>query len=223
LTGTLKKTKLITIMENIWISAWHHCDLAGKVDLVMLALLSLFSWYVIVERFLFLKEMGKRNKLCGQHLSAKGKPVNIDCPLTSIIKYGLKLVKTGNVEKEHINSHLEKAFIREQRKMEKGLTYLATTAAIAPFMGLLGTVWGLLLSFNSMAAAGSSSVKVVASGVAEALITTVVGLIVAIPAAISYNYFRNRITEVTEEMEFYLPYIFSYFKNYRNNQENDES
>lgn len=102
--------------------------------------------------------------------------------------------------------------MKEQANLEKNLTTLATITAIAPFLGLLGTVWGLLISFTNMSITGSSSIKVVASGVAEALITTVLGLLVAIPAAVGYNYFRERIQNLMDEIEYILPYIEEYLE-----------
>jgi biopolymer transport protein ExbB/TolQ len=104
--------------------------------------------------------------------------------------------------------------MKQQTDLEKNLTSLATITVVAPFLGLLGTIWGLLISFINMSITGSSSIKVVASGVAEALITTVLGLLVAIPAAVGYNYFKDRIQRLMDEMELLIPFIEEYLMDF---------
>lgn len=203
--------KLIIItMGNVWISSWNHCDAAGKAIMVGLLFLSVYSWYILVEKFLVLKDVEKKNRLFVKSFKKGEIPRRIKCPLNSILEYGEELkVRSGA---EYAEKHLEKAFLREQGLLEKKMTSLATIATIAPFLGLLGTVWGLLLSFMGIVAAGSSSVKVVAAGVSEALVTTVAGLLVAIPAATGYNYYRDRIFNILEGMEYLFPNIIDYLK-----------
>ncbi|HNS31811.1 MAG TPA: MotA/TolQ/ExbB proton channel family protein [bacterium] len=198
-------------MGNIWITSWNHCDMAGKAIMVMLVMLSFYSWYILIEKFIFLRDSEKKNRLFEKFLM-KGEPLRSpDCPLSSILEYGMELKrKTGS---DYLDGYLEKAFLQEQGKLEKKIASLATVATIAPFLGLLGTVWGLLLSFLGIVAAGASSVRVVAAGVSEALITTVAGLAVAIPASIGYNYYRDRIFKILDRMECLFPYILNYLKN----------
>jgi len=198
-------------MGNVWISSWHHCDIAGKAIMVILGLLSFYSWYIIIEKFLFLKDIEKKNKVFEKALYRGELPYLVNCPLNTIFTYGMELKRKTDVDS--IEAHLEKAFLKEQGKLEKNLTSLATITSIAPFLGLLGTVWGLLLSFEGIVASGTSSVKVVAAGVAEALITTVAGLIVAIPACVGYNYYRERVLNILEKMEYLFPTILNYLKN----------
>lgn len=93
---------------------------------------------------------------------------------------------------EFIDRALRQAVARESQSLEDGQTWLATTGAIAPFVGLLGTVWGILMALVGLSASGESSIKAVAGPVGEALIMTAIGLAVAIPAVIAFNYF-NRI------------------------------
>jgi len=154
-----------------------------------------------------------------ERLLRKGKtPGIIKCPLSSILNYGIDL--RDKAHDTSIDMHLEKAFILEQGKLEKKITSLGTIATISPFLGLLGTVWGLLLSFQGIVSAGSSSVRVVAGGISIALTTTIVGLIVAIPAAIGYNYYRERILNILERMEFFFPYILHYLKSFSDRVDN---
>ncbi|HEU0300860.1 MAG TPA: MotA/TolQ/ExbB proton channel family protein, partial [Longimicrobium sp.] len=96
---------------------------------------------------------------------------------------------------------LEKEEAEERDEMSRGLSWLAIIATASPLLGLLGTVLGVMNSFLGVAAAGSSSITVVAPGVAEALVATAGGLVVAIPAAMSYNYLTARLNRFTGELE----------------------
>jgi biopolymer transport protein TolQ len=89
----------------------------------------------------------------------------------------------------------------ETTKLEKGITFLATTGSTCPFIGLFGTVWGIMTAFIGLSAAHSSNIQAVAPGIAEALITTAIGLVAAIPAQMLYNYFIARVRELSIEME----------------------
>ena len=89
----------------------------------------------------------------------------------------------------------------EMTKLERRVTFLATTASITPFIGLFGTVWGIMTSFQGIGAAGSSSLGVVAPGIAEALVATAAGLFAAIPAVYFYNHFTNRVKHFAAEMD----------------------
>ena len=89
----------------------------------------------------------------------------------------------------------------ELTKLEAGITFLATTGSSAPFIGLFGTVWGIMTAFLGLAASHTSSIQAVAPGIAEALITTAVGLLAAIPAQMFYNYFTARIRVLATEMD----------------------
>jgi len=186
--------------------------MAGKFILLVLVFLSFYSWCIILEKFFHLREVEKRNRMF-EHLIRKGrKPVLLSCPLSSILNYGIEL--RDKAHDESLDIHLEKAFLREQGKLEKRIQSLGTITTISPFLGLLGTVWGLFISFHNIVATGSSSVRVVAQGVSIALITTIIGLMVAIPAAIGYNYYREKVLNILERMEFFFPYIMQYLKSY---------
>ncbi|MEJ2152420.1 MAG: MotA/TolQ/ExbB proton channel family protein [Gemmatimonadota bacterium] len=104
------------------------------------------------------------------------------------------------LEKESIHMALEREASQQVEKLEEGLPFLATTGSVAPFFGLLGTVWGIMDAFLSIGLRGSGNINVVAPGVAEALITTIAGLAVAIPAVIGYNYFVSQIKEIGDEL-----------------------
>lgn len=95
---------------------------------------------------------------------------------------------------------LEREGAQQVEALESGLPFLATTGSVAPFFGLFGTVWGIMDAFLSIGLRGSGNIQVVAPGVAEALITTLAGLAVAIPAVIAYNWFVAQIKEIDDEL-----------------------
>ena len=184
-------------MGNILISSWQKSDLAGKIDIIILILLSIYSWYIIFSKYFSLKEIEKKNRIVGNLITSGKKIISLRCPLFNLIRKGEKIIeRKGEIDEKE----MEKLFIKETNKLKIGLSALATIASVAPFLGLLGTVWGLLRAFNSISITGSASVRVVSSGVAEALITTVIGLIVAIPAAVGYNYYQEKTERIKEDM-----------------------
>jgi biopolymer transport protein TolQ len=89
----------------------------------------------------------------------------------------------------------------ELSKLENNLNWLATAAAVAPFIGLLGTVWGIIDAFLALGSAGSASLRAVGPGIAEALFTTALGLFAAIPAAVAYNYFSHALREMGARLD----------------------
>ncbi|NLF25057.1 MAG: protein TolQ [Deltaproteobacteria bacterium] len=104
-------------------------------------------------------------------------------------------------EIEVLERSLRKAQIKEGLKLEKGVTFLATVASAAPFIGLFGTVWGIMNAFNGLSQVKNTTISAVAPGISEALITTAIGLAAAIPAAVAYNYFVVAIRYFKEQME----------------------
>ena len=102
---------------------------------------------------------------------------------------------------QRIDRAVSKAGLSEASALEKNLSFLATTASSTPFIGLFGTVWGIIRAFESIGSARSTDLSIVAPGIAEALIATAMGLAAAIPAVIGYNYFTHQIRNLTSEME----------------------
>ena len=102
---------------------------------------------------------------------------------------------------ESVNRALRRAAALEVARLEHYLPFLATTASATPFIGLFGTVWGVMAAFHGIGAQGSASLAVVAPGISEALVATAAGLGAAIPAVIGYNYFVNRVKHWATEME----------------------
>ena len=119
-------------------------------------------------------------------------------PLASIMKAGL--LKYGQ-PKEDVQKSIENAAIHEMSRLEKRLMILATVVTVGPLLGFLGTVTGMINSFDALAAQGLSNPGAVAAGISEALITTAAGLIVALPIQLVYNYFTSRINKTVREIE----------------------
>lgn len=119
-------------------------------------------------------------------------------PIANIMKAGL--LKYGRPQEE-IERTIEAASAHELSRLERGLSVIATVANIAPLLGFLGTVSGMINSFDALARAGLSNPGLVAKGISEALITTATGLAVAIPMLVAYNYFTSRVSKFVLEME----------------------
>jgi len=102
---------------------------------------------------------------------------------------------------ENVARALRRATTQETQRLEKFLTFLATTGSTAPFIGLFGTVWGIMDAFRNIGQTGSASLAVVAPGISEALVATAIGLVAAIPAVVAYNHFVNKVNVLTGEMD----------------------
>ena len=108
-------------------------------------------------------------------------------------------VEVGGIE--NVQRAMQRARLQEVTRLERGLTFLATTSSTAPFIGLFGTVWGIMTAFRGLSTTTSSSIQAVAPGIAEALIATAVGLAAAIPAVVMYNRFARQVRVLTAEMD----------------------
>ncbi|HOV22045.1 MAG TPA: MotA/TolQ/ExbB proton channel family protein [bacterium] len=196
-------------MGNIWVSSWQLSDWAGKLDIVILLFLSIYSWYIMFYKFFYLRSVERKNNIMKDIITYGKKIIVIKCPLFFVLKECKRIIdKKGDIKEEEI----EKIIFIESNKLKTDLSFLATITSIAPFLGLLGTVWGLLMAFNNIAATGSASTRVISSGVAEALITTVYGLLVAIPAAVGYNYFQDKTEKIKTDMFSITGDILNYLK-----------
>jgi biopolymer transport protein TolQ len=142
-------------------------------------------------------------------------------PLVSVFDFGYseidrQLKSRGSVNnKLALERNLQLGISEEISKLERNINVLATTATVSPFIGLFGTVWGIIDAFQGLGNAGSASLRAVAPGISEALITTALGLVAAIPAAIAYNWFSGNIREFGTRMEdFALEFLNLTERNY---------
>jgi biopolymer transport protein TolQ len=121
------------------------------------------------------------------------------CPAAVLFREGYR--ETQHFLLENVTRNLRKTSTQEIDKLEKNISFLATTASTTPFIGLFGTVWGIMNAFQNIGAAGSTSLAIVAPGISEALVTTAIGLAVAIPAVIGYNYLQSQIRRLINEID----------------------
>ncbi|RQW00942.1 MAG: MotA/TolQ/ExbB proton channel family protein [Calditrichaeota bacterium] len=119
-------------------------------------------------------------------------------PLAAVVKSGLEEANSGSNAAAEI---MDAMAIEQRTKLEKNLTILGTLGNIAPLIGLFGTVVGIIRAFHSLSVSGSAGPSVVSAGIAEALVTTAAGLVVAVPAVVFYNYFLRRVDTVMNEIE----------------------
>ncbi|MEW6600834.1 MAG: protein TolQ [Nitrospirota bacterium] len=171
--------------------------LVVKFVLLILLFFSIFSWAII---FFKLKLLSKVEKESEEFHNEFLRSRNWDDLFRSTNKHSLSplvnLFRAAYSNKDggrdEIRSTLKRVEAMEANRLEKYLTFLATTGSTAPFIGLFGTVWGIMNSFMGIGRIGAASLAVVAPGIAEALIATAAGLVAAIPAVVAYNYFLSR-------------------------------
>ena len=197
-----------------------------KLVLVVLLYFSVVSWAIIFYKLL---QVHRANSESERFLDFFWKTKRFDAinaqldrfansPLTVLFNEGYgelkKLMEKGDDKQQdpavvstdlggidNIARSLRRATTSEITRLEKYLTFLATTGSTAPFIGLFGTVWGIMTAFKGIGETGSASLAVVAPGIAEALIATAIGLVAAIPAVMGYNHFQNKIRVLIAEMD----------------------
>jgi biopolymer transport protein ExbB len=188
------------------INFWE--TVSSSPTFIVLFLCSLVAITFILERMLYFRRTNLNSgafiPLLQNSLRDGGAKAGLDlcqryqAPLAVVVSVGLQNFAPGG---KGVAELMEAAALEEKLKMERYLNILGTMGNIAPFIGLFGTVVGIIRAFGDLAVSGSGGPSVVAAGIAEALITTAAGLLVAIPAVVSYNYFLRRVGTVMSEIE----------------------
>ena len=185
------------------IKLFIRADFVVKSVIVILIAASIFSWALIVDKYKLFKKINLSSDEFEQKFwkskSAESFynniPANSNDPLANIFKAGmgemLKSKTRSSNQSERVSRILEVSTEREMQTIEKYFTFLATVGSTAPFIGLFGTVWGIMNSFQSIAISRNTSLAIVAPGIAEALFATALGLLAAIPAVVAYNKFNS--------------------------------
>ena len=189
-----------------------RADIIVKSVIIVLIACSIYSWAVIIEKFRLFKKINltteEFEKKFWNSKSAESfynsLPSNIEDPMALVFKDAMQnLLKKRS--KTDLNNRmvtmLETGIERQMSKISKGFTFLATVGSTAPFIGLFGTVWGIMNSFQSIAISRNTSLAIVAPGIAEALFATALGLLAAIPAVIAYNKFNNDSIKYSQKLE----------------------
>ena len=194
------------------LSLFLRADIIVKSVMIILIVCSVYSWAVIIEKFRLFKKINQSTeefeKKFWNSKSAEtfynSLPANIEDPMALIFKDAMQnLLKRRSKTDLHerITTMLETGIERQMSKIAKGYTFLATVGSTAPFIGLFGTVWGIMNSFQSIAISRNTSLAIVAPGIAEALFATALGLLAAIPAVIAYNKFNNDSAIYSQKLE----------------------
>ena len=202
---------------------WEQATPEGKVIIVCLLIFSIIAWSVMIFKAVQMRRAKQLNQFFNTEYRTQKNVLDVfdrrvqadGCPLFKVYQAGsLELDarlknSDGNGRKkavslkgmEHVKRSLENTVAQESLKLESGLILLAIAVSGAPFLGLLGTVWGVMSTFGHIAQQGSADLKVMAPGVAAALITTVAGLLVAIPSMFGYNWLVHNLRVLTVQLD----------------------
>ena len=194
------------------INLFIRADIVVKLVIITLIACSIYSWAVIIEKIKLFKKINQSTEeFETKFWNSKSAetfynnlPVNVDDPMALVFKDAMQnLLKRRS--KTDLNSRmttmLETGIEKQISKISKGFTFLATVGSTAPFIGLFGTVWGIMNSFQSIAISRNTSLAIVAPGIAEALFATALGLLAAIPAVIAYNKFNHDSLIYSQKLE----------------------
>ena len=193
---------------NLFIRA----DIIVKSVIIILIASSIYSWAIIIEKYRLFKKINKTSeefetkfwKSRSAESFYNNLPDKIDDPMANVFKDTMQAIirsKSKSNLSNRIESMLEVNIEKQMNVLEKHYTFLATVGSTAPFIGLFGTVWGIMNSFQSIAISRNTSLAIVAPGIAEALFATALGLLAAIPAVIAYNKFNSDSKKYSQKLE----------------------
>ena len=194
------------------INLFIRADIVVKSVIIMLIACSIYSWAVIIEKYRLFKKINQSTEefevKFWNSKSAEtfynNLPANVQDPMALIFKDAMQnLLKRRSRSdlNNRMTTMLETGIEKQISKITKGFTFLATVGSTAPFIGLFGTVWGIMNSFQSIAISRNTSLAIVAPGIAEALFATALGLLAAIPAVVAYNKFNNDSIKYSQKLE----------------------
>ena len=195
-------------LMNLFIRA----DIVVKTVILILIACSIYSWAVIFEKFKLFKKINKsteefENKFWNSKSAEtfyNNLPATTEDPMALLFRDAMQnLLKRRSKTDLNVRmtTMLETGIEKQVTKISKGFTFLATVGSTAPFIGLFGTVWGIMNSFQSIAISRNTSLAIVAPGIAEALFATALGLLAAIPAVVAYNKFNNDSIKYSQRLE----------------------
>ena len=208
-------SQAVGLASNTDFSLWSlflRADFIVKSVILMLIGCSIYSWAVIIEKFRLFKKINLESeefeekfwKSKSAETFYNSLPADVENPTALLFKDTMQsLLKAKNKTNlnERMASILEVNIEKQISKIDKGFTFLATVGSTAPFIGLFGTVWGIMNSFQSIAISRNTSLAIVAPGIAEALFATALGLLAAIPAVVAYNKFNNDSKKYSQRLE----------------------
>ena len=194
------------------LSLFLRADFIVKSVIIILIAASIYSWAIIIEKIkLFRKINLSSEEFENKFWKSKSAetfynnlPTTTDDPMANLFKDTMQVViksRSRSNLSERLNNILEVNIEKQMNKIEKSYTFLATVGSTAPFIGLFGTVWGIMNSFQSIAISRNTSLAIVAPGIAEALFATALGLLAAIPAVVAYNKFNSDSKKYSQKLE----------------------
>ena len=194
------------------INLFIRADVIVKSVIIILIASSIYSWALIIEKYRLFKKINKtseefENKFWKSKSAESfynNLPQNIDDPMANVFKDTMQVIvksKSKSNLSNRLESMLEVSIEKQMNTIEKSYTFLATVGSTAPFIGLFGTVWGIMNSFQSIAISRNTSLAIVAPGIAEALFATALGLLAAIPAVVAYNKFSSDSKKYSQKLE----------------------
>ena len=193
-------------------SLFLRADIVVKSVIILLIAASIYSWAIIIEKFKMFKKINQSTvefeekfwKSKSAESFYNNLPANKDDPMSNVFRKTMQVVlksRSRSNLNEKLTSLLESNIESEVNFLEKNFSFLATVGSTAPFIGLFGTVWGIMNSFQSIAVSRNTSLAIVAPGIAEALFATALGLLAAIPAVVAYNKFNNDSKKYSQRLE----------------------
>ena len=193
-------------------SLFLRADIVVKSVIILLIAASIYSWAIIIEKFKMFKKINQSTvefeekfwKSKSAESFYNNLPANKDDPMSNVFRKTMQVVlksRSRSNLNEKLTSLLESNIESEVNFLEKNFSFLATGGSTAPFIGLFGTVWGIMNSFQSIAVSRNTSLAIVAPGIAEALFATALGLLAAIPAVVAYNKFNNDSKKYSQRLE----------------------
>jgi len=193
-------------------SLFLRADIIVKSVMIILIVCSVYSWAVIIDKFRLFKKINKSSENFEEKFwnskSAEtfynSLPAKVDDPMAIVFQDAMESLlkkKSKTNLSERMSTFLEVGIEKQMVKIDKGFTFLATVGSTAPFIGLFGTVWGIMNSFQSIAISRNTSLAIVAPGIAEALFATALGLLAAIPAVVAYNKFNTDSKKYSQKLE----------------------
>ena len=189
-----------------------RADIIVKSVIIILIVSSIYSWAIIFEKIKLFKKINSssqdfENKFWKSKSAESfynNLPTNVEDPMTNVFKSSMQVLiksKRSSTLDEKMSNMLEINIEQQMEKIEKKYTFLATVGSTAPFIGLFGTVWGIMNSFQSIAISRNTSLAIVAPGIAEALFATALGLLAAIPAVVAFNKFTSDSKKYSQKLE----------------------
>ena len=193
-------------------SLFFRADIVVKSVIIILIAASIYSWAIIIEKFKMFKKINQSTiefeekfwKSKSAESFYNNLPANKDDPMSNVFRKTMQVVlksRSRSNLNEKLTGLLESNIESEVNFLEKNFSFLATVGSTAPFIGLFGTVWGIMNSFQSIAVSRNTSLAIVAPGIAEALFATALGLLAAIPAVVAYNKFNNDSKKYSQRLE----------------------